>query len=167
MANAAETDSGLDAYADLHAAFCWQVPAEFSIAEVCCSRWARDTPHAVAVLFEDEQGAQAHYSFGQLQRAANRLSNALRRQGVKRGDRVALVLPQRFETVVAHIAINQLGAVAMPLSMLFGPEALAYRLNDSGAVLALVASAALLRGKAPPCSATTACAQRCMLRARL
>ena len=155
MANAAETDSGLDAYADLHAAFCWQVPAEFSIAEVCCSRWARDTPHAVAVLFEDEQGAQAHYSFGQLQRAANRLSNALRRQGVKRGDRVALVLPQRFETVVAHIAINQIGAVAMPLSILFGPEALAYRLNDSGALLALVASAALptLRGVRHECPA--------------
>ncbi|MBC7727118.1 MAG: AMP-binding protein, partial [Microbacteriaceae bacterium] len=147
MPIAAETnpvmDAAADTYAALHAGFRWQVPAEFSIAEVCCGRWARETPHATAILFENEQGCQAQYSFGQLQRAANRLSNVLRRQGVKRGDRVALVLPQRFETAVAHIAINQLGAVAMPLSMLFGPEALAYRLKDSGAVLAVVECAAL------------------------
>ncbi|CAN5133184.1 AMP-binding protein [soil metagenome] len=147
MAIAAETepvvDPAVDTYAALHAAFRWQVPADFSVAEACCTRWARDTPHATAVLFENDQGCRAQYSFGQLQRAANRLSNALRRQGVRRGDRVAVVLPQRFETAVAHIAINQLGAVAMPLSMLFGPEALAYRLKDSGAVLAVVECAAL------------------------
>ncbi|MET0517578.1 MAG: AMP-binding protein [Burkholderiaceae bacterium] len=143
-----------DAYAALHAAFRWQVPDEFSLAEVCCARWARDTPEATAVLFDSETGCRAHYSYGQLQRAANRLSNVLRREGVKRGDRVAIVLPQRFETAVAHIAINQLGAVAMPLSMLFGPEALEYRLKDSGAVLALVECAALpalrsVRGQCP------------------
>jgi len=132
-----------DEYASLHAGFRWQVPAEFSIAEACCTRWALETPHATAIIFENEQGCQAQYSFGQLQRAANRLSNALRRLGVQRGDRVAIVLPQRFETAVAHIAINQLGAVAMPLSMLFGPEALEYRLQDSGAVLALVECAVL------------------------
>ena len=144
-----------DPYATLHAAFRWQVPAEFSIAEVCCRRWARDTPDATAILVENEQGCRAHYSFGQLQRAADRLSNALRRQGVRRGDRVAIVLPQRFETAVAHIAINQLGAVAMPLSMLFGPEALAFRLKDSGAVLALVACAVLdaVRSVQPECPA--------------
>ena len=147
--------AAIDPYAALHAAFRWHVPAEFSIAEACCTRWARDTPHATAVLFENEQGCRAQYSFGQMQRAANRLSNALRRQGVKRGDRVALVLPQRFETAVAHIAINQLGAVAMPLSMLFGPEALAYRLKDSGAVLALVECAVLetVRGVQGECPA--------------
>lgn len=143
-----------DAYAALHAAFRWQVPAEFNLAEACCGRWARDTPEAPAVVFEGETGCRAQYSYGQLQRAANRLSNALRRQGVGRGDRVAIVLPQRFETAVAHIAINQLGAVAMPLSMLFGPEALEYRLKDSGAVLALVECAALdavraARGQCP------------------
>ncbi|MGS0756560.1 AMP-binding protein, partial [Roseateles sp. GG27B] len=76
------------------------------------------------------------------------MSNALQRQGVQRGDRVAIVLPQRFETAVAHIAINQLGAVAMPLSMLFGPEALAFRLQDSAAVLVIADEAAApgLRG---------------------
>ena len=56
---------------------------------------------------------------------------------VERGDRVAMVLPQRWETAVAYMAVLQMGAVAMPLSMLFGPEALSYRLQDSQAVLAI------------------------------
>jgi acetyl-CoA synthetase len=56
---------------------------------------------------------------------------------VQRGDRVAIVMPQRFETAVAYMAVFQMGAVAMPLSMLFGPEALEYRLQDSEAVVAI------------------------------
>ncbi len=132
-----------DRYEELHAAFRWQVPEDFNIAEACCGRWARDTPNATAIYFDSESGCRAHYSYGQLQRAANRLSNALLAQGVRRGHRVAIVLPQRFETAVAHIAIQQIGAVAMPLSMLFGGEALEYRLQDSGAVLAIAACEAL------------------------
>lgn len=132
-----------DRYEQLHAGLRWQVPPDFNIAEACCGRWARDTPDAVAIHFDSESGCRAHYSYGQLQRAANRLSHALLNQGVRRGHRVAIVLPQRFETAVAHIAIQQIGAVAMPLSMLFGAEALEYRLQDSGAVLAIAACEAL------------------------
>ncbi|MGQ3051500.1 MAG: acyl-CoA synthetase [Roseateles sp.] len=132
-----------DHYAQLHAAFRWQVPDDFNIAEACCGRWARDTPKAAAIHFDSDSGCRAQYSYAQLQRAANRLSNALLNQGVRRGHRVAIMLPQRFETAVAHIAIQQIGAVAMPLSMLFGAEALEYRLQDSGAVLAIAACEAL------------------------
>lgn len=144
-----------DRYAAIHADFRWQVPERFNIAEACCGRWARETPEAIAILFETEAGCRAHYSYGQLQRAAHRLANVLQAQGVQRGDRVAIVLPQRFETAVAHIAIQQLGAVAMPLSMLFGPEALEYRLQDSAAVLAIVEAGCLqaLRAARASCPA--------------
>ena len=53
------------------------------------------------------------------------------------GDRVAIVLPQTIETVIAHIAIHKLGAVSLPLAILFGPEALEFRLRDSGARIAI------------------------------
>ncbi len=86
---------------------------------------------------ENEEGDCVAYSYRMLQETADRLSHALHALGVRRGDRVAIILPQRFETAVAHIAVYQLGAVAMPLSMLFGPEALEYRLNHSEAVLAI------------------------------
>ena len=128
-----------DAHAALHAPFVWQVPEHFNIADVCCARWAARpaTARRVAVAWHHEDGRRGSLSYGQLQAQACRLSNVLRRRGVARGDRVALLLPQRPETAVAHMALYQMGAVAVPLSMLFGPEALAYRLQDSGAVLAL------------------------------
>ncbi|HMS27004.1 MAG TPA: AMP-binding protein [Burkholderiaceae bacterium] len=140
-----------DHYDALHSQFAWHVPEHFNIAQVCCTRWAIQTPHAVAIR-EHIAGASRKsaktYTFSQLQHAANAMSAQLRQAGVKRGERVAIVLPQRFETAVAYIAVLQLGAVAVPLSMLFGPDALEYRINDSDAVLAIVdeSSEPVLRG---------------------
>ena len=148
-----------DQYRALHAGFRWHVPARFNIAEVCCARWAAQTPEATAIICESDDGTVSSHSFAQLQRDANRLSQALRRLGVARGDRVAVVMPQRFETAVAHMAIYQLAAVAMPLSMLFGPEALAYRLNDSAARVAIVDESAI----ANMLAARPACADRVTL----
>jgi acetyl-CoA synthetase len=132
-----------DLYAGLHASFRWHVPADFNIAEACCGRWARETPTAVAVRYEHENGGAVSRTYSELQAEANRLSNVLASLGVAHGDRVAIVMPQRFETAVANMAIHQLGAVAMPLSMLFGPDALEYRLNDSGARVAIVDESAI------------------------
>ena len=135
--------AGADRYDAIHRSFRWQVPARFNIAEVCCTRWARDTPDAVAVRIELADGSRLRVSYGQLQRQADRAANALRTLGVRRGDRVAIVMPQRIETAVAHVAVYQLGAVAMPLSMLFGADALQYRLQDSGAVCAIADESAI------------------------
>ena len=142
-------------YERLHAEFRWKVPGGFNIADVCCTRWARDTPEAVAIHWEHENGERADFMFADLHHNANRLANALRKLGVKRGDRVAIVMPQRFETAVSHIALYRLGAIAMPLSMLFGPEALEYRLNDSGSRIALADESGIanLRAARPACPA--------------
>ncbi len=141
--SAASAGSIDDRYDAIHGGFRWHVPARFNIAEVCCARWARDTPDAVAVRIEQADGTRLRVSYGQLQRQADRAANALRRLGVQRGDRVAIVMPQRIETAVAHMAVYQLGAIAMPLSMLFGVDALGYRLNDSAAVCAIVDESAI------------------------
>lgn len=126
-------------YAALHAGFRWQVPAGFNMAEVCMRRWARDARSAqrTAVIATAPGQPDRAHSYGELMAQANRLSNALQVLGVQRGDRVAIVLPQRFETAVAYMAVLQMGAVGMPLSQLFGPEALEFRLHDSEAVVAI------------------------------
>lgn len=126
-----------DGYAQAVRDFRWEVPARFNIAQAACRRWATDRAR-FALYWEDESGATAAWTYWDLLQAANRLSNALAALGVRRGERVAILLPQRPETAVAYLACFQMGAVAVPLSFLFGPDALEYRLADSEAKVAIV-----------------------------
>jgi acetyl-CoA synthetase len=132
-----DRSQGRDNWAAMHAGFRWQVPPQFNIAQVCCARWAQGADAEQRVAIRAHAAERSTLSYAQLQREANAMSNLLVALGVHRGDRVAIVMPQRFETAIAYMAVFQLGAVAMPLSMLFGPEALEYRLQDSEAVVAL------------------------------
>jgi acetyl-CoA synthetase len=132
----------VDRYDELYRAWKWRVPERYNIARACCGQWAADR-NRFALYWEDESGATAAYTFWDIQRAANRLSNALAALGVKRGDRVAIILPQRPETAIAYIAVFQMGAIALPLSHLFGPDALEYRMEHAEASVALVESTTL------------------------
>jgi len=126
-----------DRYEALYRSYRWDVPARLNIARACCGQWAADRSR-FALYWEDESGARAAFTFWDIQQAANRLSNALAALGVARGDRVAIILPQRPESAIAYMAIFQMGAVALPLSHLFGPDALEYRLAHAGASVAIV-----------------------------
>ena len=146
-----------DAYPLIHNQFRWLVPQEFNIAQVCCRRWAQDSSAqekpAVVAYYPDSAVKPVPFSYKALARDANRLSDALRFEGVKPGDRVAIIMPQRCETAVAYMAVLQMGAVAVPLSMLFGPDALQYRLENSDAVAVIADETALanLRLVRPNC----------------
>jgi len=129
-------------YAELYRSWRWEVPERYNIAQACCGRWAADRSR-FALYWEDESGASAKYTFWDVQQEANRLSNALAALGVERGDRVALILPQRPEMAVAYMAIFQMGAIALPLSHLFGPDALEYRMAFAGASVAFVEPATI------------------------
>jgi len=136
-------DVGPDRHAALTAGLHWPVPERFNLAEACCGRWARATPEAVAVVIDRDEAPPERHRYAELQASADRLAARLSAAGIQRGDRVAIVLPQCVETAIAHLAIYQIGAVAMPLSLLFGPEALAFRLHDGEVRLAIVDVAAL------------------------
>ena len=131
-----------DRYAELYRSFRWNVPERYNMARACCGNWAEDRAR-FALYWEDESGAMAAYSFWDIQQAANRLSNALAALGVARGDRVAIILPQRPETAIAYMAVFQMGAIALPLSHLFGPDALEYRMEHAEASVAIVEPATI------------------------
>jgi acetyl-CoA synthetase len=126
-----------DDYDELHGGFRWLVPERFNIAQACCTRWAGHA-RRTAILVDHGDGRVERVGYRRIHEDAERLASALAALGVRRGDRVAVVLPQRPEVAVAHMAIYRLGAVAMPLSILFGPDALRYRLDDSETVVAIV-----------------------------
>ena len=148
-----------DHYAAMHGGFRWPVPASFNMAQVCCRRWAQaqdvalDASKRIAVIDHSTLGNGTFHSYFALQQAGQPAFERAGGPGRARGDRVAIVMPQRFETAVAYMAVLQMGAVAMPLSILFGPEALEYRLQDSEAVLAICdeASISALQGVRARC----------------
>lgn len=86
----------------------------------------------VAMVYDPGKGDPQELKFADLSRLSNRLANALEGLGVRRGDRIAIFLPQRPEVALAHLAAWKLGAISLPLTTLFGPQALVQRLGDAG-----------------------------------
>lgn len=122
-----------DTYPQLRERFAWQIPERYNMGVDVCDKWAAREPDRLALIHAAADGSVDEYTFGRLRDCSNRLANVLRAQGVERGDRVAILLPQCPETAYGHIAVHKLGAISIPLFTLFGADALAYRLSDSGA----------------------------------
>ena len=116
--------------------FRWRIPEHYNIGVDVSDKHTERTLEP-ALFLENADGRSYSVSFGELKSRSDRFANALRGLGVASGDRVAIILPQREETVIAHIAVYKLGAIALPLAVLFGPDAVEYRLSDSGAKIAI------------------------------
>ncbi|MGE0565848.1 MAG: acyl-CoA synthetase [Pseudolabrys sp.] len=125
--------------------FRWNIPERYNIGVDICDRWADADPGRLAILQVHADGRDERVTFGRLRETSNRLANALRAHGVRRGDRVAIYLPQSPEVAAAHIAIYKLAAIALPVALLFGPDALLYRLQNSGAKAILTNTQGLSR----------------------
>jgi len=121
-----------ESYDQVYGGFRWELPERFNIGVAACDRHATGDGR-LALIYEAPDGRIDRFSFDDLKRLSNRCANALAAMGVGPGDRVGVLLPQRPETAIAHIAIYKLGAVALPLFTQFGPDALEHRLGGSGA----------------------------------
>lgn len=119
-------------YAEVYGSFSWTMPDNFNIGTDVSDRWA-DGTNRPAIITEDMAERVRTYSFDDLSRLSNQLANALVAKGIKRGDRVGVIMDQSVETALSHIAILKIGAIAVPLLSLFGPEAIEYRLGHCGA----------------------------------
>lgn len=120
---------------DVAARFSWDVPEFFNIGSAVSDEWAAREPDRVCLEHFNPDGEPDRLSYQGLARRSNAFARGLASLGVKAGDRVALMLPQGFETVIAHVAIYKLGAIAVPLALLFGVEAVEHRLSASGAAV--------------------------------
>jgi acetyl-CoA synthetase len=132
-------------YDRLCRAFAWRIPDRYNIGVDVCDRWAAREPARLALLDVAPSGSVTPWSFADLRAGSNRLARVLRRHGIGRGDRVAILLPQAAEVVLAHVAVYKLGAVALPLAVLFGIDALEFRLADAGARAVITNAAGLAK----------------------
>jgi acetyl-CoA synthetase len=127
-----QTVHGAKSVAEVRARHRWNIPANYHVTIDCLDRHAdlRDKP---ALYYEDDEGHEEKYSFGQMAALSRRFANAMVGLGVGRGDVVAVYMPQRPETAIAHMGLYRLGVIALPISKLFRADALKYRLTNSSA----------------------------------
>src|SRR5690625_4633719 len=101
-----------------------------SLAHLLCDR---HDLNRIALYYENESGEKRSYTYGELSELSKKFATVLKSNGVEQGDRVAILLPKGPELLVAALAIWRLGAVYLPLFTAFGPQAISYRVDHSGA----------------------------------
>jgi acetyl-CoA synthetase len=119
-------------YEDACGRFQWRIPEHYNIGHDVCGKWAQREPDRLALVFIGDDGKAREYTFGELYERSGQFGRLLQAQGVERGDRVGILLPQAPETAFAHVGSYRAGCIALPLFTLFGAEALRFRLADSG-----------------------------------
>jgi acetyl-CoA synthetase len=109
--------------------FRWKIPEFFNIGVDICDKWAQQR-YRLALINLNERGEEEKYTFWDLKNLSNKLGNSLLFCGIRKGDRVGILLPQCPETAICHIAVYKIGGIAISMSTLLGPEAIEYRLSN-------------------------------------
>jgi len=123
-----EPAAGFASYEEACAAHRWRIPERYNIARDVCDKHPREK---LAMVWEDWRGNERRVAWGELQDLSNRAANMLAAHGVGRGDRVAVVLPATPETAAIFLGTWKLGAILLSMSVLYGDEGIAHRLQDS------------------------------------
>ncbi len=115
----------------------------------CIDRHLPTRANQTAIIFEpdDPQTPAQHITYAQLSEKVNRFANVLLSQGVMRGDRVVIYLPMIPEAAYAMLACARIGAIHSIVFAGFSPDALANRINDSGAKVLVTADTAPRGGR--------------------
>ena len=125
----------------------WWVGGRMNVVHSCLDRHRdgefRDKK---AIVWEGEPGEVRELTYGELDNQVSRLAGALRRLGVRQGDRVGIFMPMCPEVAVSVLAVAKIGAVIIPLFSGYGPEAIATRLRDGEAKLLICADGFYRRG---------------------
>ncbi|NKX51135.1 acetate--CoA ligase [Arthrobacter deserti] len=132
----------------------WFAGGKLNVAANCVDRHvAAGRGDKVALSFEGEPGDRRTVTYADLQKEVSKAANALLSLGVGKGDRVVIYLPVIDETVVITLACARTGAVHSLVFGGFSPEALKFRVEDTGAKLLVTTDGQFRRGQAVPVKA--------------
>ena len=128
--------------------FKWFADGELNISYNALDRHVKGyRKNKLAYIWEGEMGEVRTFTYYQLYREVNKLAKAMQSYGIKKGDRVAVFLPVIPELPIALLATVRLGAVHAVVFSGFSAEALADRVNDSGAKILITSDGSFRRGK--------------------
>ena len=123
-------------YADLVREFRWDIPETFNFGVDIVDAWAADRD-GLAIVWENAAGAEASYRFSDVARLSDQLAHSLRRLGVRKGDRVIIMLPRIPEWQISLIACLKLGAIIIPCIEMLTPRDIEYRVRNAEAKAAI------------------------------
>ena len=125
-------------FEDFQANFRIQVPEDFNFGYDVVDELARTRPDQPALVWCDDKGRQATFSFAQLKHWSDKAANAFRAAGIGKGDPVMLVLKRRYEYWFCILALHKLGAIGIPATHLLTRKDIVYR-NNAASVKMIVA----------------------------
>lgn len=125
----------------------WCVGGELNIVDSCVTKWTKTKPTALAVLAADENGNEVKLTYSELEKEVNAIGWFLSEQGVQKGDRVAISMPQSAEMVCTFLAIIKLGAICVPLFTGYGVSAILARLDSCQSRFVVCTPVVWRRGK--------------------
>ena len=135
----------------------WFEDGVLNVSVNCVDRHLATRADQTAILWEpdDPKPPARHITYRELSDRVNRMANVLLSQGVMRGDRVVIYMPMIPEAAYAMLACTRIGAIHSIVFAGFSPDALANRINDSGAKLVITADTAPRGGKRTPLKSNT------------
>lgn len=112
--------------------FEWRVPETFNYGGDVVDAWAED-PERMALIWVNEAGEERRFTYADIRDLTNRFANYLTAKGVKKGDRVLIMLPRIPEWQIAMVGCNKIGAIPIPCVTMLTEKDVTYRMEHSGA----------------------------------
>ena len=134
------TGTRFESYEDFAANFRVKVPDHFNFGYDVVDAWAEHEPQKMALVWCDDKGASANYTFAEMKRYSDKAANFFRSLGIGKGDRVMLILKRRYEYWFSILALHKLGAIAIPATHLLKKKDIVYR-NQAASVKVIVSVA--------------------------
>ncbi|MDH5545151.1 MAG: acetate--CoA ligase [Gammaproteobacteria bacterium] len=125
----------------------WFTDGEINVSYNCLDKHLASRGDKVAIIFEGEKGDSRTYTYKQLHADVCRFANALKKQGIKKGDRVVIYMPMTADAVVAMQACARIGAIHSVVFGGFSAESLKDRIEDAGAKMLITADGGHRGGK--------------------
>ena len=135
-------------YSATYDAFRWTIPARFNFGGDVVDVWAQDT-NKLALIWCDEQCRECRFTFAEISRLSSRFANLLQQLGIRRGDRVLVMLPRLPEWQIAMVGCLKLGAIPIPCIDMLTSGDVAYRVEHSGARGAVTTAANMSKFAGP------------------